>query len=76
MNRSASARVAALTRWSRERNRSGATADARAAAFQRFERAVDPDGTMTPEDRYKAARAAQRVHMIRIRDKQAKAGAR
>ena len=72
MNRSTAARVAALTRWSQEPDRRAATNSARTAAFARFERQVDPEGTLSPEERYRRAKLAQRAHMIRLRDRQVK----
>lgn len=39
----------------------------REAAFARFERQVDPDGTLDPEERRRRARHAQRAHMASIR---------
>jgi len=52
------------------------TAPMRAAAFARFEREADPDGTLTPEERDRRARLLQRAHLLRIGIKARKARAR
>lgn len=57
------ARVAAYCSWAATPDRAARTAPARLAAYARFETLVDPDGTMTPESRAKAAEAAYRAHM-------------
>jgi hypothetical protein len=60
--RSAIASIAANARWSREKNRSLATAAARAAgpgSLDYWMRRVDPDGEMTHADRVKAAENAK-----------------
>jgi hypothetical protein len=56
------AEVASLRSWAKTRDRSARTAPARAAAMSRFEREVDPDGTMEPAARALAADAARRAH--------------
>lgn len=58
--------LGAHVRWSRESDRSAATAAARAAALSRFEREVDPDGVLTPAERQRRARNAQAAHMARM----------
>jgi hypothetical protein len=47
--------------------RIAATAPARAAFLARFEREVDPDGTLDPAERALRARHARAAHMIRLR---------
>jgi len=42
------------------------TAAARAALLTKFEREVDPDGALTPEERQKRAEHARKAHMTRI----------
>ena len=47
--RSAIAQIAAHSRWAQTPDRTAATAPARRAALERFERQVDPDGTLPPD---------------------------
>jgi hypothetical protein len=42
------------------------TARAREAFLAKFEREVDPDGALTPEERRRRAEHARRAHMVRI----------
>lgn len=58
--------LGAHVRWSQTADRSAATAAARAAALTRFEREVDPDGVLAPEERATRARHAQAAHMRRM----------
>lgn len=58
--------LGAHVRWSRTADRSAATAAARAAALSRFEREVDPDGVLTPEERAVRAKHAKAAHMRRL----------
>ena len=39
------------------------TANARKAMFERFEREVDPDGVLAPEERARRAEAARKAYM-------------
>lgn len=55
---------AALTRWAYEPDRTAATAPAREASEARFEKLVDPDGVLPPEERAKRAECARRAHFI------------
>ena len=57
------ARAAAYERWARCPDRAEATRPAREALWRRFEREVDPDGVLAPEERHKRAQAAMRRHM-------------
>jgi hypothetical protein len=70
--RSRRARIAALTRWSRE-DPAPATAKARTGFLQRFEHEVDPDGVLTPDERATRAQRALRAHMLRLSAKSAAA---
>jgi hypothetical protein len=56
------AEIAANTSWARTADRSARTAPARAAALSRFERQVDPEGTMDPVERAQRAESARRAH--------------
>lgn len=60
------ARLAAHTRWSREADRTRATAAARQAAQERFEKQVDPDGTMDPRERAMLAENARKAHFTKM----------
>ena len=48
------------------------TANARSAFLSRFEREVDPDGVLPPEERLARAQAALRAHMLRLAYRSAK----
>ena len=48
------------------------TAQARASFLGRFEREVDPDGVLTPEERAKRAKAARSAYFTRLALKSAK----
>lgn len=60
------AKLAAHTRWSREDDRMAATAAMRAGSIARFEKQVDPDGTLAPAERAIRAEHARRAHMSRL----------
>jgi hypothetical protein len=65
--------IGANSRWAREADRSAATAPARAGLLARFEREVDPDGLLPPEERARRVESARRAHMQRIALASAKA---
>lgn len=54
-------RLASHTRWSREPDRTAATAPARKGLQARFEREVDPDGVLDPAERAKRAESARKA---------------
>jgi hypothetical protein len=58
-------RIGAYVRLARHGSNQ-ATSKARAAFLEGFERAVDPDGRLTPEERADRASHALRAHMIRL----------
>lgn len=60
------AQVAAHTRWAHTADRQAATAPARTAFADRFERQVDPDGVLSPAERAKRAESAKKAHMLRL----------
>ena len=64
--RSLRARLAVHMSWAHTSDRSARTAPARRAALQRFERQVDPDGTLAPAERAQRAEQAMRAHMPRL----------
>ena len=49
------------------------TQAARAGFLRKFEREVDPDGTLSAEERQRRAEAARRAHMLRLAYASAKA---
>lgn len=49
------------------------TAKARQTFLSQFERQVDPDGVLPPEERQRRAEAAKRAHMARLALKSAQA---
>lgn len=55
-------RKGAYVRWSRETDRSEATAKARLAFNQRFDREVDPEGKLDPALRAKLAASARSAY--------------
>lgn len=72
--RSLRARLAVHTSWAQTTDRAARTAPARRAALQRFERQVDPDGTVNPAERRRRAEQAMRAHMagLALRSAQAR----
>ena len=69
------ARVAAHTRWSQTEDPTAATAPARRAFLDRFERQVDPDGRLDPQERTRRAEHARKAHMARLALRSARARA-
>ena len=64
--RSRHARLAALSRWSRESAPRAGTQAARDAFIEQFERKVDPNGVLSEGQRHRAARIALQEHMLRL----------
>lgn len=60
------ARLAANTRWSREEAGPAATARARAVFLSGFEKQVDLDRELRPEERARRAEAARKAHFARL----------
>lgn len=60
------ARLAAHERWAHTEDRAAATAPARAAALARFESEVDPDRTLSPEERAYRAEHARKAYFQRL----------
>ena len=67
------ARIAAYARWSRTPDAASATAPARRAFDLRFEREVDPDGSLSPEVRRTLAERARKAYFARLAYASAKA---
>jgi hypothetical protein len=64
--RSLRARLAAHTSWANTSDRTARTEAARQAAMDKFERQVDPDGTLPPAERAKRAESARKAHFTRM----------
>jgi hypothetical protein len=58
--------IAAEISWSRTYDRNARTRPAREAFLRRFEREVDPDGTLPPDERNRRAEHAKRAYMLRL----------
>jgi hypothetical protein len=67
------ARIASHESWANTADRAGRTAPARKAFSDRFERQVDPDGTMDPTDRARRAEHAKSAYFARLSLKSAQA---
>lgn len=72
-DRSKRARNAALKSWANTTNFTARTAPARAAFLDRFEREVDPEGTLSPEMRARRAEYARRAYFSSLALKSAQA---
>jgi hypothetical protein len=59
-------RIAAQISWARTRDRAARTRPAREAFLERFEKGVDPDGTLTSEERRQRAEHAKRAYMLAL----------
>ena len=71
--RSLRSQIAAHESWAQTDDRPGRTAKARKAFLDRFERQVDPDGTLAPAERAKRAAHARKAHFKRLALKSAQA---
>lgn len=69
------AQIAANTRWANADPVAG-TAEARQRFLDRFAREVDPNGTLTAEERARRARSALSAHMQRLAFRSSKVRAR
>jgi hypothetical protein len=67
------ARIAAYDSWAKTVDRTKRTAAGRQAALDRFQRQVDPEGVLSPEEREKRAEAARKAHFARMADRSVKA---
>lgn len=70
--RSQRARLAALTRWSKE-DPSANASRGQAGLMARFERQVDPNNELAPAERQRRAEAARKAHMLSLAFKSSKA---
>ncbi|HEY0640126.1 MAG TPA: hypothetical protein VGD67_21035 [Pseudonocardiaceae bacterium] len=64
--RSLRARLAAHVSWANTTDRAARTAAARRAAHDRFDRQVDPDGVLPPEERARRAANARKAYYLRL----------
>ena len=67
------ARIAAAERWAHTDDRGKATAPARRALADRFDREVDPDGVLDPAERARRAASAKTAYYTRLSLKSAQA---
>ncbi len=68
-----SAQIAAHDSWARTTDRSARTAPARAALMAKFERQVDPDDSLPPDERARRAEHARKAYFARLALKSARA---
>jgi hypothetical protein len=59
-------RIAAEISWAHTADRSARTRPAREAFLKRFEKEVDPDGTLPPQERRQRAEHAKRAYMLQL----------
>lgn len=71
--KSLAARVAALESWAFTDDRAARTANARAAALEKFADQVDPEHQLDPAERLLRAESLRKAHMARISLQAAKA---
>jgi hypothetical protein len=71
--RSLRARTAVHTSWANTTDPTARTAPARAAFLDRFEREVDPDGVLLPEERLRRAAHARKAYFSMLALKSARA---
>lgn len=64
--RSMRAKLAAHKRWAKEADPRAATHAARKAMASKFEREVDPDGTMDPAERFRRAEHLRKAHFTAL----------
>jgi hypothetical protein len=69
------ARIAVNAQLSRVEDQTARTATARKAFMDRFEREVDPDGTLDPAERARRATHARKAYFARLALKSSKARA-
>ena len=65
-NHSLNGRIGAEISWSRTHDRSARTRPAREKFLQRFEREVDPEGSLPTDERRVLANHALRAYMLRL----------
>jgi len=60
------AQIAAHTSWANTEDRRARTAAGTAALLDKFERQVDPDGSLDPAERARRAESARKAHFARL----------
>lgn len=73
MTKDINRRIAAEISWARTRDRTARTRPAREAFLKRFEKEVDPDGTLPPEERRQRAEHVKRAYMLQLSKRSAAA---
>ena len=73
VDRFLSASIAANSRWANESDRAAATLPARSAFEKRFEDQVDPQRSLTSEERARRVRSAKKAYFMSLALKSAKA---
>ncbi len=68
--------IAAHTSWQNTEDRTARTAPARQAALDRFDRQVDPDGTLPTAERARRAQSARRAYFRALALKSSRARTR
>jgi hypothetical protein len=66
MAKNINSRIAAEASWARTHDRTARTRPAREAFLNRFEKEVDADGTLSPEERRQRAEHAKRAYMLQL----------
>ena len=66
MAKNINSRIAAEISWARTADRSARTRPAREAFLKRFEKEVDPDGTLPAGERLQRAEHAMRAYMLQL----------
>ena len=66
MAKNINSRIAAEISWAHTADRSARTRPAREAFLKRFEKEVDPDGKLPPEERLQRAEHAKRAYMLQL----------
>ena len=73
MAKDINARIAAEASWARTPDRAARTRRARESFLSRFEKEVDPDGTLPPQERWQRAEHAKRAYMLQLAKRSAAA---
>lgn len=73
MTKNINKRIAAEVSWARTHDRAARTRPARQAFLNRFEKQVDPDNTLPPEERRQRAEHAKRAYMLQLAKRSAAA---
>ena len=66
-------RIAAEISWARTHDRTARTRPREKRSSKRFEKEVDPDGTLPPEERRQRAEHAKRAYMLQLAKRSADA---